>query len=68
MLMLLPSCPQIWVLLSIEAMETPHCWTGGSTNPGLSSSIGFPQTSSFSGPNQYLLTDTQGVLYTVLVG
>lgn len=68
MLMLLPSCPQIWMLLSIEAMEALLCWKGGSTEPGLSSSTRFPQTSSFSGPKQYLLIDAQGVPYTVLAG
>ena len=41
---------------------------GGCTEPGFSSCTGFLSTSSFSGPTQYLLMDTQGVPYTVLVG
>uniref|UniRef100_A0A8C0WHZ0 C2H2-type domain-containing protein n=1 Tax=Castor canadensis TaxID=51338 RepID=A0A8C0WHZ0_CASCN len=50
----------------IEAMEAPLPQTGGSPEPG-PSSTGSPQTSSLPRPNHYLLIDTQGVPYTVLV-
>ncbi|XP_055266689.1 zinc finger protein 581 isoform X1 [Moschus berezovskii] len=53
---------------SAEAMQAPPPRTGGSPEPGPSCSTGCPQTSpSSSRPNHYLLIDTQGVPYTVLV-
>lgn len=67
MLVLLPPCPQPLVLPSAEAMEAPPPRTGRSPEPGPSSSTGSPQTSSPPRPNHYLLIDTQGVPYTVLV-
>lgn len=67
MLLLPPPCPQPLVLPSAEAMEAPPPRTGRSPEPGPSSSTGSPQTSSPSRPNHYLLIDTQGVPYTVLV-
>ncbi|KAF3815033.1 hypothetical protein GH733_017309 [Mirounga leonina] len=55
------------VLPSAEAMEAPPSRTGRSPEPGPSSSTGPPQTSSSPRPNHYLLIDTQGIPYTVLV-
>ncbi|XP_048185652.1 zinc finger protein 581 isoform X2 [Perognathus longimembris pacificus] len=64
----LPSgCPQPLALLSVAAMEAalpPR--TGGSSDHG-PSSTGSPQASSPPRSNHYLLIDTQGVPYTVLV-
>nr|XP_008525409.1 PREDICTED: zinc finger protein 581 [Equus przewalskii] len=67
-MLVLPSpCPHPLALLSAEAMEAPPPRTGRSPEPGPSSSTGSPQTSSPPRPNHYLLIDTQGVPYTVLV-
>ncbi|XP_007955497.1 zinc finger protein 581 [Orycteropus afer afer] len=67
MLVLPPPCPQPQALPSLEAMEGPRPRTGRSPEPGPSSSSGSPQTSPPVRPNHYLLIDTQGVPYTVLV-
>ncbi|XP_060508668.1 zinc finger protein 581 [Panthera onca] len=63
-----PPCPQPLALPSAEAMEAPPSRTGRSPEPGPSSSTGPPQPSSPPRrPNHYLLIDTQGIPYTVLV-
>lgn len=67
MLVLPAPCPQSPVLPSAEAMEAPPSRTGRSSEPGPSSSTASPQTSSPPRPNHYLLIDTQGIPYTVLV-
>ncbi|XP_015448048.1 zinc finger protein 581 isoform X2 [Pteropus alecto] len=67
MLVLPAPCPQAPALPSAEAMETPPSRTGRSSEPGPSSSTASPQASSPPRPNHYLLIDTQGVPYTVLV-
>uniref|UniRef100_G3UEA9 Zinc finger protein 581 n=1 Tax=Loxodonta africana TaxID=9785 RepID=G3UEA9_LOXAF len=67
MLVLPLPCPQPQALLSLEAMEAPPPRIGRSPEPGPSSSTGSPQTSPPQRPNHYLLIDTQGVPYTVLV-
>ncbi|XP_006150433.2 zinc finger protein 581 [Tupaia chinensis] len=69
-MLLLPSpCPRPLALPSVVAMEAPPSRTGLSQQPGPSSSVGslVPQTSSPPRPTHYLLIDTQGVPYTVLV-
>lgn len=67
MLVLPAPCPQPLAIPSAEAMEAPSPRTGRSPEPGTSSSTGPPQTSSPPRPKHYLLIDTQGVPYTVLV-
>ncbi|XP_006901915.1 PREDICTED: zinc finger protein 524-like [Elephantulus edwardii] len=67
MLVLPPPCPQPQLLSSLQAMEAPASRTAGSPEPGPSSSAGAPQTASPLRSNHYLLIDTQGVPYTVLV-
>ncbi|XP_060996222.1 zinc finger protein 581 isoform X2 [Dama dama] len=68
MLVLPAPGPRPLAFPSAEAMQAPPPRTGGSPEPGPSCSTGCPQTSpSPSRPNHYLLIDTQGVPYTVLV-
>ncbi|ELK23881.1 Zinc finger protein 581 [Myotis davidii] len=67
MLVLPPPCPQPPALAKAEAMEDLPPGTGRSPEPGPSSSAGCPPPSSPPRPNHYLLIDTQGVPYTVLV-
>ncbi|KAM6222685.1 zinc finger protein 581 [Rhynchocyon petersi] len=61
MLVLPPPCLHPQALSSFQAMEAK------SPEPGPSSSEGDPQTSPALRPNHYLLIDTQGIPYTVLV-
>uniref|UniRef100_A0A0P6JT31 Zinc finger protein 581 n=1 Tax=Heterocephalus glaber TaxID=10181 RepID=A0A0P6JT31_HETGA len=67
MLVLPPPCPQPLALPSVEPMEAPLPRSGRCLEPGPSSSIAPPQTSTSPRPSHYLLIDTEGVPYTVLV-